>query len=184
MEKKLPFILALVCALCFTTGLSAQDTTQKNTDKTVQKQDRKKKKGAGKQKTRLAKRAIKGLEAVELTEDQQKKLAGLVDENFKTLKSLQRKIDGFIDRDKRKTMNAAVKKARGEGVKWPEALKIAYEEIGLSAEDQESVQALNEERNTLFDNIKKEITDTFSDDQKKALAATKGKKAKRKGKEG
>ena len=185
MQKKLPVILALICALCFTTGLSAQDATQETTDKTVQKQDRKKKKGDAKKKTRLAKRAIKGIESIELTEDQQKQLAGLIDENFETLQSMQGKIDGFIGKDERKTMNAAVKKARGEGVKWPEAMKIAYEEIGLSDEDQKSVTALNTERNQLMDKIKKAVTDTFSDDQKKALAALKGKgKGKGKGKKG
>ena len=185
MKKKLLIVFALICSLCFTTGLSAQDATQETDKKAkVQKQDRKKNKGIQKQKTRLIERITKGISAVELTEDQTKALAGLVDENFDSIKSLQKKIDGFISKDERKTLNQAVKKARAEGTKWPAAMKIAYEEIGLSEEDQKSVTALNEERNGMFDKIQKEIVATFSEDQKKVLSEAKAKAKKGKGKKG
>jgi len=185
MEKKIHVVLALIFALCITTGVSAQDAPEKSEKAKVQKQNRKRNKGK-KQKERLAQRIMKSASSVELTEDQKTKLAALIDEKFETIQATQKKIDGFIGKDDRKTLNAAVKKARGEGKAWREAMTIAYEEIGLSEEDQKSVKALNEERNGLFDTMQKEIVATFSEDQKKTLkeARAKNRKGKGKGKKG
>lgn len=183
MDKKLHLVLSLICALCFTTCLSAQDTTQEAEKPKVQKQERKKK-ALKKQKDRIAQRIAKDFKATELTDDQTKQISDWVEENFETLKGIQKKVDGFIGKEEKKTVNAAVKKARAAGTKWPEAMKTAYEEIGLSEEDQESVTALNKERNGMFDEIKKSVVATFSEDQKKAMAATKKKGGKGKGKKG
>jgi len=184
MDKKLHLVLSLICALCFTTCLSAQDATQETEKPKVQKQERKKKKGLKKQKDRIAQRVARNFKATELTEDQTKQIADWVDENFEALKGIQKKVDGFIGKEEKKVVNAAVKKARAAGTKWPEAMKTAYEEIGLSEEDQKSVTALNKERNGMFDEIQKSVTATLSEDQKKAVDAAKKKGGKGKGKKG
>lgn len=179
MEKKLHTFLALIIALCITTGATAQDTTEKPEKAKVQEQDRKGKQKAKKQKERLAKRTMRSISSIELTEDQQKQLASLIDENFDTVQAMQKKIDGIISKDQRKPLNAAAKKARDAGKPWTEAMKAAHKEIGLSEEDSNTVQTLNQERNALFEKIKKEIVATFSDDQKKAMKAVQSKKGKR-----
>ena len=185
MEKKLHIVLALVFALFLTTGVSAQDTTEKTETAKVEKQ---KKKGGKKKKAkaRFAKVLKKNI-GVELTDDQQKKLVSLIDENLETLDANQKKLDELIGKENKKKLSTAMKTARKDGKTRKEATKIGYEEIGLSEDAQKSVMALNKERRDLMSEMKDEIIAMFSEDQKKEMKASKkkkgnGKKGKKKGK--
>ena len=185
MEKKLHIVLALVFALFLTTGVSAQDTTEKTETAKVEKQ---KKKGGKKKKAkaRFAKVLKKNI-GVELTDDQQKKLVSLIDENLETLDANQKKLDELIGKENKKKLSTAMKTARKDGKTRKEATKIGYEEIGLSEDAQKSVMALNKERSDLMSEMKDEIIAMFSEDQKKEMKASKkkkgnGKKGKKKGK--
>ena len=185
MEKKLHIVLALVFALFLTTGVSAQDTTEKTETAKVEKQ---KKKGGKKKKAkaRFAKVLKKNI-GVELTDDQQKKLVSLIDENLETLDANQKKLDELIGKENKKKLSTAMKTARKDGKTRKEATKIGYEEIGLSEDAQKSVMALNKQRRDLMSEMKDEIIAMFSEDQKKEMKASKkkkgnGKKGKKKGK--
>ena len=185
MEKKLHIVLALVFALFLTTGVSAQDTTEKTETAKVEKQ---KKKGGKKKKAkaRFAKVLKKNI-GVELTDDQQKKLVSLIDENLETLDANQKKLDELIGKENKKKLSTAMRTARKDGKTRKEATKIGYEEIGLSEDAQKSVMALNKERRDLMSEMKDEIIAMFSEDQKKEMKASKkkkgnGKKGKKKGK--
>lgn len=174
MEKKLHIVLALVFALFLTTGVSAQDTTEKTETAKVEKQ---KKKGGKKKKAkaRFAKVLKKNI-GVELTDDQQKKLVSLIDENLETLDANQKKLDELIGKENKKKLSTAMKTARKDGKTRKEATKIGYEEIGLSEDAQKSVMALNKERRDLMSEMKDEIIAMFSEDQKKEMKASKKKK--------
>lgn len=181
MEKKLLIVLALVFALFLTTGVSAQEATEKTETKKVEKQ---KKKGGKKNKVkaRLAKSLSKSL-GVELTDEQRKKLGSLIDENLESLNTNQKKLDELIGKEDKKKFSTAMKKARKDGKSKKEATKIGYGEIGLSEEAQKSVMTLNNERGKLMSTMKEEMIAMFSEEQKKAMKSSKKKKGKGKKKE-
>ncbi len=180
MGKKLHLILALTCALCFSTGLSAQDDSAQETDKpkaTQQKKKGKKGQQAAKQKQRLAARVTKEL-SVELSEDQKKQLMELVGEKREKLNEIQKGINEFVNKENRKAIATAVKEARQAGKSQKEAMKSAWDKVGISEDDQAKIVELNAQRNEIFKGIKETIAATFSDDQKAAMKAKRGKRKK------
>lgn len=184
MVKKLLPCLALICTLSLTSALSAQDDA-KEAEKPKAKQVDKKEKAKQKKVSQISQRVLRDLKGVELTEDQTKKLSELVEAKLDTIKDLQKQGNNLVNKEDRKTISKELKKARTDGKPWAEATKAAWDKVGISKEDQTKLKDINKQRNDLFAQIQSDLTATFSEDQKKAMNATKKKgKGKGKGKKG
>ena len=176
MVKKLIPCLALICTLSLTTCLSAQDAAKQEKTETSQKA----KKGQAKKKkgSQFEKRMLKEMKAVELTDDQKKKLTELVEAQTDTLNGLKTQADSIVSKENRKTLSEAIKQARADGKPGAEATKIGWEKIGLSADDQETLKGIDKQRNEIHAKIKSDLAATFTEEQKTAMASAKKAKGK------
>ena len=172
MGKKLHLILAFTCALCFTTGVFAQDA-----DKAKEAKMSKKEKGKKGGKNKYYARILSDLGNVELTKEQKTNLKGLVDAKREDLMSLQKQMGELVGKDNVKTIMKSVRKSVKDGKPKAEALKMAWTEAGVSAEDQAAVAALDEQRQGIYKEIKDEMMSTFTDEQKTAMASSSSKKS-------
>ena len=168
MQNKVHLILALACVLCFSANLSAQDAEQAEKPKAAEKS----KKGKKKQ----PRAAAKLFGGATLTEAQLQQFSTLMSEKKAELSSIKSNLSELISKENAASIKTATRKAMKEGKNRAGALKAAWEEIGLTAEQQEKVSALLEQRREIERGIKEKIVATFSDEQKDALKTRRGKK--------
>jgi len=188
MTRNLLPCLALVCALVLTTTLSAQEETKAEAATPAVKQVDKKEQAKQKRIGQLVKKLAKEMRAAKLTEAQQTKLAELVESQLDALKKLQKQNGQLVNKQDRKTILEEIKKARADGKTPSEATKLAWDKVGVSAEDQTTLKGLHKQRDALYAKIKSDLAATFTEEQTKAMESAKAnggakrKKGKRKGK--
>ena len=178
MAKKRVF-LGLILSMCFTVGVSAQETKKESADKPAKVQQDKGKiyKGLNKRQQRVVDSVSKTFAKAKLTEEQEEKIAEMVGENWDDMQAVQKELSGMVTKEDRKKRSEAQKKATKDGMKKDEAMQAGWEAIGFSKEDIAKVKELNGKRNEMLAEIKKEIRGTFSKEQKIAMPAKKGKSA-------
>ena len=167
MRNKFHLILALACALCFTTSLSAQDTEKPEKPKAA-----KKAKGAKAKQSPM----MRAFGAAELTDAQKKQMKELVAAKKEEMAAIRTSMSELVSKEDAKTIKMAVRKAIKGGSDKAAAQKAAWDEVGLSAEDQATLSELQKKRMEIEKGITDEIVATFSDEQKAAMKA--GKKGK------
>ena len=165
MAKQRVF-LGLILSMCFTVGLSAQDTKEESADQQakVQEQDKGKKqsKAASKEEKRLIKAITRSFNKAKLTDDQKTKIGELVGEQWSEFETIQDEMSDVISKEDRKKKAAALKKAKADGQTGKEANKTAIKAIGMTEEDQEKMAELTGKRRALIAEIKKEVRETFT----------------------
>jgi len=174
MGKKIHLILAFTCALCFTTGVSAQDTEAPKAAKTAKKD--KDNKGHSKHFTRIASE----FGSAELTKEQKTNLTALVEAKREELTALQKEVSELFGKENNKAIQRSMRKTLRAGKTKEEAMKMAFDEAGISAEDQVKATALHDQRIGIYKGIKDEIVATFSEEQNEAMKVAKPKKGKAK----
>ena len=174
MKNKFYLILALACVLCFTTSLAAQDADKPE-----------KPKAAKKAKAKKARKSpyTKLFGGVEFTETQKTQLTELASAKKKELLVIRKGVGELVSKEKAKSIRLAVRKSVKGGMSETAAQKAAWEEVGLSVENQAKLTQLYKQRTELEQGLVKEIVATFSDEQKAAMKAglEKAKKGSTKG---
>lgn len=169
MGKTIHLVLALACAICFTTNLSAQDADKAEKPKAA-------KKAKGKQSF------ARYFGAAELTKEQQTQFKSLLSEKKETLSAIRKELSELVSKEDAQAMKASVRKAVKEGKTRAEAQQVALSESSLSAEDQAKVVSLQKQRSEIEKGITDQVSASFSEEQKAAMKSAKGAKGK-KGKE-
>ena len=177
MKNKIHLLLALACVLCFSSTLVAKDADKPEKPKAAKKEK------AGKDKHAAIMRAFG---SAELTDAQKKQLSQLVSAKKEEMLEIRTGLSELVSKEDSKAIRMAVRKAIKGGMDKAEAQKAAWAEVGLSAEDQAKVSALQKKRSEMEQEITSKIVATFSDEQKEAMKIPKkGKGAKaKKGKPG
>jgi len=178
MKNKFQLILALACALCFTTNLVAQDV--QGVDQPEKPKAAKKANDAKRNKSLLA----KSFGGAELTEGQKTQLTKLVAAKKKELVVIRKSVSELISKEDAKSVRLAVRKSTKGGMGQAEALKSAWGEVGLSPEAQTTLTKLGKQQTEIEQEIINQIVATFSDDQKEAMKAGMKKGKQRTGKGG
>ena len=173
MAKKRVF-LGLILSMCFTVGLSAQETQKESADKSAKVQQDKKSKvksKLNKRQERLAGSLNKYFAKAELTEEQKEKINEMVSEHWDEMQAVQKELNGMISKEDRKKRSAAQKKATKDGMTKDEARQAGWDALEFSKEDLEKVMGLTDQRNEMLAEMRQAIRATFSDDQKAAMSA-------------
>ena len=172
MGKTIHLVLALACAIGFTTNLSAQDAGKKEKPKAAKKA--KEAKGT--------KAFVRYFGAAELTQEQQTELKSLLSEKKEELGSIRKELSGLVSKEDAKAIGLSVRKALKEGKSKADAQTAALSETDLSAEDQAKVASLQKQRDEIEKGIADQVIATFSESQKAAMKAGAAKAKKGKGK--
>ena len=162
MQKMTHLILVLVCAISFTTHLSAQDEEQ---DPQIAQKA-----------TKASKSFKRRFGAAELTEEQQAQLQALIYENWEGLSSSKAELRELVSKKDAKTIRRSVGKAVRSGVSKAEAHRTALAETDLSEEDQARAAALQTRLDEIEQGIIDQIAATFSEEQRTAMQEPRPKK--------
>ncbi len=167
---KTRLFLGLALALCFATVGTAQDEA----------------KGKAKGKERALKttttQMMKAFEAAELTDEQKKKAAAIVEKHINAVIAARQAVSELLTKDQQKAKQAATKKAKEDGLKGAEATAAVNKALGLSEADMAKYKEAMKKPQEVTAKIKAAITELLTDDQKAALPKPKGKKGAAKGK--
>ena len=177
MKNKLYLILALTCALCFTTSVNAQDEVDKP----------EKPKAAKKAKAKKSKQPplTKLFGGAKLTDAQKTQLTELASTKKKEMTTIRKSMGELVSKENAKTIRLSMRKSVKGGMDQTAAQKAAWEEAGLPAETQAKVTELQKQQKAIEQGIVNQIVATFSDEQKEAMKAGKSAKGKKgKGKAG
>lgn len=177
MGKTIHLVLALACAIGFTTNLSAQDAGKNAGKKEKPKAAKKAKEAKG------TKALVRYFGAAELTQEQQTQLKSLLSEKKEELGSIRKELGELVSKEDAKAIRMSVRKALKEGKSKADAQTAALSETDLSAEDQAKVASLQKRRDEIEKGIADQVSSTFSESQKAAMkaGAAKAKKGKEKG---
>ena len=177
MRNKIQLILALACVLCFsTTTLAAKDA-----DKPEKPMAAKKVKGV---KANMAP-FMRAFGSAELNEAQKKQLSELVSAKKEEMMAIRSGMTELISKEDAKTIRGAIRKATKDGMDKAAAQKDAWDEAGLSVEDQAKATALQKKKTEMEQEITDKVVATFSEEQKEAMKVpkkmkgAKGKKGKK-----
>ena len=177
MRNKTYLLLALACVLCLSTNLAAKDADAPEKPKAA-----KKAKGP---KVKVAP-YMRAFGSAELTEAQKTQVSELVTAKKEEILAIRAGLSELISREDNKKIQGDIRKAVKGGTDKAAAQKAAWDEAGISAEDQSKVAALQKQKAELEQEITDKVVATFSDEQKEAMKIPKkGKGAKgKKGKKG
>ena len=174
MKNKFHLILALACVLCFSTSLVAQDLDKPEKPKAAKKAKRRKGKKAP---------YANLFGGAELTDAQKTQLAELASTKNEEMTSIRKSVSELVTKENAKTIRFSIRKSTRGGMDPVAAQKAAWEEVGLSAEDQAKLTELQKQRSAIEKTIVTDMVATFSEEQKEAMKAgpKKGKKGAGKG---
>ena len=173
MKNKVTLILALVCLLCSSATLTAQEVDAPEKPMAAKKA----KGGKAKHATIMS-----AFGSAELTDEQKSQLSELISAKQEEMSTIRSEMGELVGPQDAKKIRRSVRLAMKDGAEKEAAQTAAWDEAGLSAEDQAKVAELLKQREAIEKGITSPVIATFSDEQKEAMKIPKEPKVKGKGK--
>lgn len=113
---------------------------------------------------------------IELTAEQNEKVAALKKEYTPKLTELSQKINDILTAEQKKARQEASKKAKDDGKKGREAKAAVDEAMKLTAEQKKQMDELQPKLQAMQTEVREKVTALLTDDQKAKLPKKKGAK--------